>query len=377
MPSHLTPSPVGRQSTAAGDRRAMGIRWDRSTQPRHRPNALPPVTCCRRCGSAERPAEENSGRRTMVERWTGVWGKCRRCLALVFAQPDVGHDRRRHGHRARGGDSTGRSPTTPRRTGTARHRHPLGDRLPRGHTALQRRLRGHRGLLRDLGVRDHRLVAAGARDNGTHVSAQLLWAPGAPHPSDGDARHHRHHHCFVRVHRRLRRRPDRDRRQVGRPLPCQLPLRGDRYELPRSPVAAVAVVELLVPRCRGAVLHRLPGALLVLGVVGAAGAAGVVPAPNHRRPRRRHRCFLHVLHRVHRVECAERVLLAAGPFLGAGARGTDRRVQPRTPAHPPGLGGRRIVGWTRSDIWWPVSPSPRPATTQERWSPSRLSLRVS
>ena len=91
----------------------------------------------------------------------------------------------------------------------------------------------------------------------------------------------------------------------------------------------------------------------------------------------RHRCFVHVLHRVHRVECAERVLLAAGPFLGAGARGTDRRVQPRTSAHPPGLGGRRIVGWTRSDIWWPASPSPRPATTQERWSPSRLSRRVS
>ena len=210
----------------------------------------------------------------MVERWTGVWGKCRRCLALAIAQPDVGHDRRRHGHRARSRDSTGRSPTTPRRTGTARHRHPLGDRLPRGHTALQRWLRGHRGLLRDLGIRDHRLVAAGARDNGTHVSAQLLWAPGAPHPSDGDARHHRHHHCFVRVHRRLRRRPDRYRRPVGRPLPRQLPLRRDGYQLPRGPVAAVATAELLVPRCRGAVLHCLPGALLVLGVVGPAGRRG-------------------------------------------------------------------------------------------------------
>ena len=306
-----------RQRPPVGTHHAGDSGRRRSTRLGTESTASSSTTCCRRCVSAERPAEENSGRRTMVEGWSGVWGKCRRCRAFVFAQPDVGHDRRRLGHRARGRDSTGRSPITPRRAGTARHRHPLGDRLPRRHTALQWRLRGHRGLLRDLGVRDHRVVAAGARDNGTHVAAQLLRTAGAAHPSDGDPRHHRHHHCLVRVHRRHRRRPDRGRRPVGRPLPGQLPLRGDGYQLPRCAVAALATAELLVPRRRGAVLHCLSGALLVLGVVGATGAAGVVPAPTHGRPRRRHRRFLHVLHRVHRLECAERVLLACWSVPGS------------------------------------------------------------
>ncbi len=87
-----------------------------------------------------------------------------------------------------------------------------------------------------------------------------------------------------------------------------------------------------------------PALFLVLGWWAKRAQRGFVPAPAHGRARRCHRRFVLVLHRVHGVECPERLLLPAGSLLGTGARGPDRRVQPRTPPHPSDLGGDRVDG---------------------------------
>ena len=241
----------------------------------------------------------------MVGRWSDAWeqwGSPSREAAHCDSR-GVGHPRSIPGHWGRGGNSTGRSPFSPRRAGPARHRHPLGSRLPRGHSPLQRWLRRYRSLLRNLGVRHHRTAAAGARENRIHVASQLLRAAGAAHHPHGDAGHHRHRHRLVPFDRHAGRTRDRDRRRMVRPLPRQRPLRGHGYQLPPFAGAALATAELLVARRRGAVLHRLPGRRCADGVV---GAAGIIPAPSHDFPRRRHRRFLLVLHRVHGVERAER-----------------------------------------------------------------------
>ena len=211
----------------------------------------------------------------MIRRWSGALRGWRRSLCSVFAphrSSDVGRGRSIPYRGRRVGHTTGRSQLPTRRAGSACHCHPVGPRLPRRHTALYRRLRRYRGLLRDLRVRDHGLAAARARVDGQHVASHLLRPPGAAHHPDGDARHHRHRHRQLPLTRHAGGTRDRHGRQVGRALPRQRPLPGDGHELPGLPGAPLAALELLVARRRRAVLHRVPGRLLAHGLVGARGS---------------------------------------------------------------------------------------------------------
>ena len=127
--------------------------------------------------------------RPMIRRWSGALRGWRRGLCSVFAphrSSDVGRGRPLPYRGRRGGNTTGRPPLSTRRAGSACHRDSLGPRLPRRHTALHRRLRRYRRLLRDLRVRDHRGAAPRARGDGQHVARRLLRPPGAAHHPGGD-----------------------------------------------------------------------------------------------------------------------------------------------------------------------------------------------
>ena len=157
-------------------------------------------------------------------------------------------------------------------------------------------------------------------------SGLLRTALSSDHPGR-DIGDHRHRRCLRTTSWVSVGDPDRERRAVGGGVSGQLPLQCHRHQLPDAHAATLTAPELLVARCRGAVLRGLPDAVPSGGErrrdcpsgLGWPSAWCVIVVASLSYSDRRH---------CHQPD-HERLLLALHPGLGARPRAPWSRSRPR------------------------------------------------